>query len=189
MSVTRPNVEQIIEIGEDLGMSLTYAVAEEYLGLMQGNFDAYDVVDAEPDFMPPVTYPRTTGHTPELADNPFGAWARRVEVKGAAEGKLKGKTIALKDNVALAGVPMANGASTLAGFIPAKPCANTSACRAAATRLSPAWCITRTRGAIRRADLLRGPARSSAVASSIWPSVAIRADRSECLRPSAASPA
>jgi amidase len=118
MSVTRPNVEQIIEIGEDLGMSLTYAEAEEYLGLMQGNFDAYDVVDAEPDFMPPVTYPRTTGHTPELADNPFGAWARRVEVKGAAEGKLKGKTIALKDNVALAGVPMANGASTLAGFIP-----------------------------------------------------------------------
>lgn len=118
MTITRPTLEQIIEIGENLGMSLTRAEAEEYMSLMQGNFDAYDVVDAEPDYTPPVTYPRTTGHTPELADNPFGAWARKVEVKGAAEGKLKGKTIALKDNVALAGVPMTNGASTLAGFIP-----------------------------------------------------------------------
>lgn len=118
MTVTRPNIEQIISIGADLGMTLTYAEAEEYLGLMAGNFAAYDVVDAEPDFTPPVTYPRTTGFTPVPADNPFGAWARKVTVQGAPEGKLKGKSVALKDNVALAGVPMTNGASTLEGFIP-----------------------------------------------------------------------
>jgi len=33
-------------------------------------------------------------------------------------GKLSGKTIALKDNICLAGVPMMNGASTLEGYIP-----------------------------------------------------------------------
>ncbi|MEP2919282.1 amidase [Sulfitobacter sp.] len=118
MTIKRPSVEQLMSIGTELGMTLTYAEAEEYLGLMAGNLAAYDVVDAEPDFTPPVTYPRTTGYTPAPADNPFGAWARKVTVEGAAEGKLKGKSVVLKDNVALAGVPMTNGASTLEGFIP-----------------------------------------------------------------------
>ena len=39
-------------------------------------------------------------------------------MKGAATGKLAGKTVALKDNVALAGVPMMNGSSTLEGYVP-----------------------------------------------------------------------
>ena len=118
MTVTRPTADKLIEIGKKLGMTLSPAEAEEYLALMQGNFDAYDVVDAEPDFTPPVKYPRSTGTTPVMSENPFGAWARQVDVEGAPVGKLKGKTVALKDNVALAGVPMTNGASTLAGFIP-----------------------------------------------------------------------
>ncbi|MEO3416122.1 amidase [Roseovarius sp. CAU 1744] len=118
MTVKRPNIEQIMSIGAGLGMTLTYSEAEEYLGLMEGNLTAYDVVDAEPDFTPLVTYPRTTGISPPPADNPYGAWARKVVIEGAAEGKLKGKSVALKDNVALAGVPMTNGASTLEGFIP-----------------------------------------------------------------------
>lgn len=118
MTVQRPSIEQIMSIGAGLGMTLTPAEAEEYLGLMAGNLAAYDIVDAEPDFTPPVTYPRTPGYAPAPADNPFGAWARVVTIEGAAEGKLKGKSVALKDNVALAGVPMTNGASTLEGFVP-----------------------------------------------------------------------
>jgi amidase len=39
-------------------------------------------------------------------------------VEGAPQGKLKGKTVVLKDNVMLAGVPMMNGASTLEGYVP-----------------------------------------------------------------------
>ena len=118
MTITRPSVDKLIDIAAGLGITLTQAEAEEYQNLMQPNLDAYDVVDAQPDFTPPVTYPRTTGYAPEAAENKFGAWARKVQVAGAAEGKLKGKTVALKDNVALAGVPMTNGASTLEGFIP-----------------------------------------------------------------------
>ncbi|KMO27438.1 amidase family protein, partial [Methylobacterium aquaticum] len=52
-------------------------------------------------------------------ENPLGAWYWKSEVKGAETGTLTGKTVALKDNVALAGVPMMNGASTLEGFVPA----------------------------------------------------------------------
>jgi Asp-tRNA(Asn)/Glu-tRNA(Gln) amidotransferase A subunit family amidase len=39
----------------------------------------------------------------------------KTTVKGAPSGKLAGKTVVLKDNVCLAGVPMMNGASTLEG--------------------------------------------------------------------------
>lgn len=39
-------------------------------------------------------------------------------MRGAATGKLIGRTVVLKDNVALAGVPMMNGSSTLEGFVP-----------------------------------------------------------------------
>src|SRR5207244_11419493 len=40
------------------------------------------------------------------------------QIKRAASGKLASKTVALKDNICLAGVPMMNGASTLEGYIP-----------------------------------------------------------------------
>ena len=42
----------------------------------------------------------------------------KSDIKGAPSGKLKGKTVALKDNVCVAGVPMMNGASTLEGYVP-----------------------------------------------------------------------
>lgn len=118
MTINRPSVDKLIDIAKGLGMTLTRAEAEEYHTLMQPNLDAYDIVDNAPDFTPPVHYPRNSGYTPDAAENPYGAWARKVQIKGAAEGKLKGKTVAVKDNVAVAGVPMTNGASTLAGFVP-----------------------------------------------------------------------
>ena len=42
----------------------------------------------------------------------------KTKVEGAARGKLKGKTVVLKDNIMLAGVPMMNGAATLEGYVP-----------------------------------------------------------------------
>src|SRR6266481_4431357 len=44
--------------------------------------------------------------------------ARLLILEGAASGKLKGKRVALKDNICLAGVPMMNGASTMQGYVP-----------------------------------------------------------------------
>src|SRR5258708_10143963 len=85
---------------------------------MQGNYAAYDAVDAMPDDVPAVTYPRTPGYRPEGEENKYNAWYVKTTVKGAPSGKLAGKTVALKDNVCLAGVPMMNGASTLEGYTP-----------------------------------------------------------------------
>ena len=42
----------------------------------------------------------------------------RCDIKGAANGKLKGKTLAIKDNICVAGVPMMNGSKVLEGYVP-----------------------------------------------------------------------
>ncbi|SFU55896.1 amidase [Methylobacterium sp. 174MFSha1.1] len=119
MAITRPSADQVRELAASLHMSLSPEEAAAYRALMDASFDAYDVVDALPDHIPPVKYPRTPGTRPSPEENPLGAWYWKSEVKGADTGKLAGKTVALKDNVALAGVPMMNGASTLEGFVPA----------------------------------------------------------------------
>ena len=55
---------------------------------------------------------------PESGENPLGAWYWRCDVKGASEGPLKGKTFAIKDNIAVAGIPMMDGTKVLEGYMP-----------------------------------------------------------------------
>ncbi|BCF93290.1 MULTISPECIES: amidase [Paraburkholderia] len=118
MAVKRPTPAQLDEVAISLGIHLSEAQLAAYHTLLQPNFDAYDVIDAMPDYVPRVTYPRTPGYRPSAEENRYGAWYVKSEVKGAPTGKLAGKTVALKDNVCLAGVPMMNGASTLEGYVP-----------------------------------------------------------------------
>src|SRR6204780_5343814 len=118
MTVKRPNLQQLRAVAEDLGMNMSQEDLESYSALMQPNFAAYDVVEAMPDYLPEVKYPRTPGYQPEGEENKYNAWYVKTTIKGAQGGKLAGKTIAIKDNVCVAGVPMMNGASTLEGYVP-----------------------------------------------------------------------
>ncbi|WP_131194808.1 amidase [Lichenihabitans psoromatis] len=118
MAVARPTPEQMTDIVDGLGMSLSPERIAEFMDLMAGSFAAYDLVESLPDYIPAVKYPRTPGVFPPASENKLNAWYVKSEVKGAPEGKLKGKTVALKDNVCLAGVPMMNGASSLEGYVP-----------------------------------------------------------------------
>ena len=118
MTVKRPNLNQLRAVAEDLGMNMSDADLESYNALLQGNFAAYDLIEAMPDYLPEVKYPRTPGYRPEGEENKYNAWYYKTTIKGAPSGKLAGKTIAIKDNVCVAGVPMMNGASTLEGYVP-----------------------------------------------------------------------
>jgi amidase len=118
MTVQRPTIEQLRAVAEDLGMSMSDADLASYLAILQPNFAAYDAVNAMPDYLPTVKYPRTPGYRPEGEENKYNAWYVKTTVKGAPTGKLAGKKVVLKDNVCLAGVPMMNGASTLEGYTP-----------------------------------------------------------------------
>src|SRR5262249_34232176 len=76
------------------------------------------VLDALPDGFPPVRYPRTPGARPPAEENPLGAWYVKTRIEGAPRGPLAERTVALKDNVLLAGVPMMNGTTLLEGYVP-----------------------------------------------------------------------
>lgn len=57
---------------------------------------------------------------PAETDNPLGAWYVTTSVTTREDGPLVGRTVAIKDNTAVAGVPMMNGSSILEGFVPAR---------------------------------------------------------------------
>ncbi|MEM8729002.1 MAG: amidase [Pseudomonadota bacterium] len=118
MAVQMPTETQVARIAEELGLALTPEDVTSFQGLMAGYVEAYNVVDQMPDVLPPVTYPRTPGYMPGPEENPMNAWSCISEIQGAAEGPLAGKTVALKDNVMVAGMPMYNGSTTLDGYIP-----------------------------------------------------------------------
>jgi amidase len=118
MTVKRPTSAEVQSIALSLGIHLDSAKAESYRQLLQPNFDAYDVVDAMPDYLPAVKYPRGSSHRPSGAENRYGAWYVKSTIKGAPSGKLAGKSVTIKDNVCVAGVPMMNGSPTMEGFVP-----------------------------------------------------------------------
>ena len=62
--------------------------------------------------------PTTNPSNPKPDENPRNAWYVKTSIKGASSGPLKGKTVAVKDNVMVAGVPMMNGNSILEGYVP-----------------------------------------------------------------------
>ena len=118
MAVRRPTTDQLQDIVLDLGMELPPQILEEFRALMEASIASYDVVDSLPDEKPVVRYPRTPGYRPGAEENPYNAWYIKTTIKGVPGGKLAGKTVAVKDNVCVAGVPMMNGAATLEGYVP-----------------------------------------------------------------------
>ena len=118
MAVREPTASDIADIAASFGMTLSRSDAESFLGLMQGVLASYRRVDELAEPKPVVAYPRDAGHRPTAAENPLNAWAWRSDVRGAKEGPLAGRTVALKDTTCLAGVPMRNGTSLLEGFVP-----------------------------------------------------------------------
>src|SRR5688572_24101925 len=118
MAVSPPTSDQLKVIADAMGLALTESDLVSFVALMRPSIDGYNVVDALPDNLPAVKYPRTPGVRPQPEDNTRNAWYVKTRVEGAPTGKLKGKTVVLKDNVMLAGVQMMNGASTLEGYTP-----------------------------------------------------------------------
>src|SRR5438128_1721368 len=60
---------------------------------------------------------RDSGCVPTHADDPLNLFIRTCRVRGAPDGPLAGKTVGLKDNISLAGVPTTN-ASRMVSFTP-----------------------------------------------------------------------
>lgn len=118
MTIKRPTLSQMRDMASRFGMSLSDAELEEYSQIIEPYMQAYDRLDAMPDYLPEVRYPRSPGRIPDPSENPLNAWYVKTEIRGAPDGPLRGKRIALKDTICLAGVPMMNGSSIMEGYTP-----------------------------------------------------------------------
>ncbi len=118
MPVKRPTLETLAYIAESYNLNATEEDLESFRGLMDGVLASYSRLDelAEPSL--PVKYARGAGYRPDPEENPLSAWYWRCEIKGASSGLLAGKTVAIKDNVCVAGLPLMNGTSVLEGYVP-----------------------------------------------------------------------
>ena len=118
MPVQPPTIPELARIAESFGLQVTNEDLESYRGLMLSSIESYRRLDEMTEPVLPVEYPRTPGHRPRPEDNRLGAWYWRCDIHGAPEGALAGKTVVLKDNICVAGVPMMNGTNVLEGYIP-----------------------------------------------------------------------
>ena len=118
MAFKLPTLEQVRHVGANVGMDITENYAKSVIDYITPFAAGYRTIAALPDDIPPVKYARMSGNRPEGDENKYGAWAVKINIKGAKDGKLVGKKVALKDTYAVAGVPLTNGASVLEGYVP-----------------------------------------------------------------------
>lgn len=114
MAVPDPDRAELQAAAAELGLDLDDATTDSYLALIAANVEAYRVVDALSE--PALEIPQRRWYEPD--GDSLGAWYARTELRTRDDGPLAGRTVALKDNVCLAGVPMMNGSSTLKGYVP-----------------------------------------------------------------------
>ena len=118
MTFKLPTIDQIVLSVLALAWTLPTLYAKSVIDYVAPFAEGYRSLVGMPDYIPPVKYPRTSGYRPEGEENKYGAWIVKISIKGAKNGKLAGKRVAVKDTYALAGVPLTNGASVLEGYVP-----------------------------------------------------------------------
>ena len=109
----KPGIADLRKAAQQLGMNPSDDYLRAVDEIVAPLADAYAALDAMPDEVPAVKYPRGQDTARSGDENRYGAWYVKTSIKGAPGGKLAGRRVALKDNVCLAGVPMMIGADIL----------------------------------------------------------------------------
>jgi amidase len=114
----RPTVDKLHEIAAKENLSLNDDEVTMYMNEFEGMLTSIDELDALiPDEIPLKHTRRTIGSIASSEDDPFNAVVRWVDVPGASDGPLFGKRVGVKDNIAVAGIPVTNGSRGLS-FVP-----------------------------------------------------------------------
>lgn len=109
--------EKLAALATKLGIHLDDAGLDYYSKSIAGFMGALEIAETIPLEYSVSAYPRKGWERPAPGENPLNAWYVKASVEGAPSGPLKGKTVALKDNVMLEGVPVMNGSQILEGYI------------------------------------------------------------------------
>ncbi|RBI59982.1 amidase [halophilic archaeon] len=122
MPVRNPSKKELEQLADQAGFSLTEQEIEDYADLVEGTLEAFERVQEipEPRFSPhDIEYGmRDGGYRPGPDEDPHNVWVTKTTIEGADDGPLAGKTIGLKDSIALAGVEMTVGSQMMEGYTP-----------------------------------------------------------------------
>ncbi|MBW4085211.1 amidase family protein [Paenibacillus sp. S150] len=117
----KPDVEEVKAYGKELGLNFTDLEAVLVQQSMERSLDGLDTfyeARLEEDRLPTGHFVRDPGYRPSEEEDPYNAFIRKCRVEGSGEGLLAGKTVALKDHVAVSGIPMTFGSHFMDGYTP-----------------------------------------------------------------------
>jgi amidase len=120
MPVQPPDPAELARIADSYGLDLSAADLESFRPFVTGLLESWSAVEDLYARTAPEAPTDRDWHRPDDADNPLGAWYVRTDITETDRGPLAGRTIAIKDNTMVAGVPMMNGSETLEGFVPTR---------------------------------------------------------------------
>lgn len=119
MGMDAPDPQQLRALADRYGLDLDADDIASFQPLVAGLLESWHAVEQlYADIAPDA--PDRRWSWPEDGENPLSAWYVRTELHGADDGALAGRTVAIKDNTMVAGVPMMNGSRTLEGFVPVR---------------------------------------------------------------------
>lgn len=108
--IRAPRAEEVSGYAGRFGWTLSEEETALFTESVSGSLASLDEVDDLPEPAVPLKYTqRDPGRRPTPGEDPYNAVIQFCEVRGAAEGPLAGKTLVVKDCIAVAGVPMTNG--------------------------------------------------------------------------------
>ena len=115
----RPTRRDVSAVADEWGFALHGRDASLFAELIGEGVEALSAL--EPLLTPaPPDRVRAPANVLGEADNPLGAWAYRCALTEEEDGPLAGFDVAVKDSIAVAGVPMQNGSQATAGFVPTR---------------------------------------------------------------------
>jgi amidase len=117
MPIEPPSDADLARIAEHYGLRLTGDDQASFRALASTLLASYEEVERLHSQQLPDP-PARSYQRPPAGDNELGAWYVTTEIATTGTGPLAGRRVAVKDNIAVAGVPMMNGSATIEGYVP-----------------------------------------------------------------------
>jgi amidase len=121
MPLQRLDVEDVIELATRFGIHLTAPEARIFANRLEGQVDDMEqfLELRIEEHRPPLRhFHRDPGYRPTATEDPLNVFIRKCRVTGSDVGPLAGRTIGLKDHIAVASVPMTLGSYFMDGYTP-----------------------------------------------------------------------
>jgi amidase len=114
-----PSADDLRAAAARMGFTISDVEMPGFLRYIEETLPGFERLDQLPQPRIPVKYPRQDlGYRPTGDDNPYNGWAWRCSIPGARVGPLAGRTVAFKDHIRVAGIPMLNSSPVYEGYVP-----------------------------------------------------------------------